>query len=476
MACREDGPDRTERLRTRVLNRRSIEKVIFSVRLGLLLAALCIGAAGQGKNPLIVIPGMTGSELRHKESGDKVWFKALKGKGEDLRLPVVADPTKTGDDLIATDVLRDVRVAVFSVIDVYGDFIEAMETRGGYREESWETPSQDGWKDSLYVFAYDWRLDNVENARLLVRKVESLKVKLNRPELRFDVVAHSMGGLISRYAAMYGDAELPRTKPHPTWAGSKLFDRIILLGTPNEGSSLALNALINGYSVGSLRVDLPFIQDSSKFLVFTIPAAYELLPAPGTLRVLDERLEPMHVDIYDPKVWSRYGWNVIDDKDFPSRFSVAERKVAPAYFSAALDRARRLHEALAAGDGKTGGVSFHVVGSDCKTAPDAIVIYRDGSGDRWNTVFKPNGFRRSDGTRITDEELKAIMLAPGDGTVTRRSLEGATDKRGAVNGTHPSKFFCESHNKLPGNPRIQDHIIGLLKDATAAVLEKDEEQ
>jgi len=201
--------------------RRLTTSLATPARTALFILALSFSLFAQAKNPLIFIPGMTGSELRHKDSGNKIWFKTFKSKSEDIRLPIVADPTKTHDDLIATDVVRSVRIAVFPVYDVYGDFIDSMETRGGYHEENWDTPSADGWKDSLYVFAYDWRLDNVENARLLVRQVEALKRKFKKPDLKFDIVAHSMGGLISRYAAMYGDADLPtgNRKPQPTWAG-----------------------------------------------------------------------------------------------------------------------------------------------------------------------------------------------------------------------------------------------------------------
>src|SRR5512140_56147 len=97
----------------------------------LAVLALSLSLFAQGRNPLILIPGMTGSELRHKDTGDKIWFKTFKSKSEDLRLPVVADPTKTHDDLIATDALRSVKVGVFSLYDIYGDFINEMETRGG---------------------------------------------------------------------------------------------------------------------------------------------------------------------------------------------------------------------------------------------------------------------------------------------------------------------------------------------------------
>ncbi len=442
--------------------------ISYSARFCVLLFALSFSLFAQGKNPVILIPGLAGSELRHKDTKEKLWFKTFKSKSEDLRLPIFADPTKSRDDLIATDAVRSVKIAGLSVFNVYGSFIKAMEIRGGYHEERWESPSDEGYKDSLYVFAYDWRLDNVENARLLIRKVEALKLLLKKPELKFDVVAHSMGGLISRYAAMYGDADLlaDGNKPRPTWTGAIHFDKIILLGTPNEGSVNTLNALINGYSLGSIRLDLPFVQDSSKWMIFTIPATYQLLPAPGTLRAFDEKLEATFFDIYDSKVWSKYGWNVMDDKKFAERFHLSERKLAPVFFQAVLDRAKRLHEALEAAAGKTGGVSFYVLGSDCGMALDALVVYRDEKENKWKTLFRPKGFLRSDGVKITDDDLKKIIMAPGDGIVTRRSLEAATQSESAglpsIIGSTASKLIYEEHTRLAANGRIQDEIIGIL--------------
>src|SRR5256885_1613215 len=166
--------------------------IVFSSRGAGLLLALSFSLFAQGKNPVIFIPGMTGSELRHKDTGERVWFKAFKSKKEDLRLPILADPTKLHDDLVATDVMRSIKIAAFPVYDVYGDCIKAMELRGGYHEENWDAPTEQGYKDSLYVFAYDWRLDNVGNARLLIQKVEALRLKLKKPDLKFNIVAHSM--------------------------------------------------------------------------------------------------------------------------------------------------------------------------------------------------------------------------------------------------------------------------------------------
>lgn len=433
-------------------NQRVRNALLSGLRTGICLFVLSLSLVAQDRNPVILIPGLTGSELKHKVTGERIWFKTFKSKAEDLRLPISTGIETMHDDLVPGDIIREVKVGIFPVTDVYAGFIRAMGMRAGYHEDSWKDPSDDGDRNAIYVFAYDWRLDNVANAQRLVRDVEALKRKLKRPDLKFDIVAHSMGGIISRYAAMYGDADLPtgKQKSVPTWAGAKLFDKVILLGTPNEGAVSSLGSMLNGYTVGGFRIDLPFIQDSSKFTVFTIPAAYQLLPAPGTLRVFDEKLKPLAIDLYDPKAWSKYGWNAIDDNDFKDQFKPAEQKVATAFFTGALDRAKRLHEALAASNGKSVGVSFYSVGSDCKTALDGVVVYQDGK--KWKTLVRPKGFTRADGSRVTDDELKKVMQSAGDGVVTQRSLEGLS----------PAKMVCEDHNKLAANGRIQDYIISVL--------------
>ncbi len=106
-------------------------------------------------------------------------------------------------------------------------------------------------RDTYYTFVYDWRRDNVQMAQQLIQRMASLKRKLNKPDLRFNVVAVSMGGLIARYAAMYGDADLSRDNyPSPlTWAGAQHIDKIFMFGVPNEGSMEAFATILRGYSI-----------------------------------------------------------------------------------------------------------------------------------------------------------------------------------------------------------------------------------
>jgi hypothetical protein len=180
-----------------------------------------------GKTPIIIVPGLTGSELVNKNNGDVVWFQKSRAKDDDIRLPISPVLARNRDNLVAGDIIRNVRFLKFlPEVEIYDKLIDSLEKRGGYKEGKWNAPSKDGYQDTFYVFAYDWRLDNVENARLLMRKVNALKTKLRKPNLKFNVVAHSMGGLITRYAAMYGDRDLPRGKASPTWAGAKNFNRV----------------------------------------------------------------------------------------------------------------------------------------------------------------------------------------------------------------------------------------------------------
>lgn len=444
-----------------------LRSAAYFAQIGILVFAFSLAAFGQGKNPVILVPGLWGSELRHKDTNERIWFKALKSKSEDIRLPISPDLSKNRDNLVAGDVLREVKLGVFPVVDVYGGFIKAMAVRGGYHEEKWESPSEDGFEDSLYVFPYDWRLDCVENARSLVRKIEDLKVKLKKPDLKFDILAHSMGGLISRYAAMYGDAELPPgpSKPRPTWAGAKLFDKIILLGTPNEGSALALSNLVNGFTLSGMRIDLPFLQDSSRFTVFSVPSAYQLLPAPGTFRAFDESLQPLAIDLYDPKVWSKYGWNPVDDKDFEAEFKTVRKEDGQSFFEASLNRAKRLHEALNAADGKSDDIEFYAVGSDCRTALDAVVIYQDVKTKKWNTLFQANEFNTSIGKKVPAEEVKKVMFTAGDRVVSKRSFAAETLSKAtgsSIFNSRSNHFICGEHDKLAANSKIQEYIIRLL--------------
>ena len=418
-----------------------------------------------GKAPIIIIPGLTGSNLVNSKTGEEVWFKARRAKDDDIRLPISPNLSRNRDNLTVQDIIRKVEFfKVLPEIEVYERLIDALQTRGGYREANWTTATRKDAQDTFYVFAYDWRRDNVENAQLLMRKIETLKRRLGRPDLKFNVVAHSMGGLLARYAAMYGNADLRPGVPQPTWAGAKHFDKIFLLGTPNEGSIMSLNALLNGFSYIGGGLNLPFIQDISRFDAFTIPAIYQLLPHEGALLAYDENLKPIKVDLYDPAEWEKYGWAIWQDDSFTKKFDPTEQRNARPFFNAVLARAKQFQAALGAGSSAKPSVSFYLVGGDCKDTPAGMVLVRDEKKNRWETRFKADGFTRSTGEKVKDDEVKPLVFSVGDSVVTKSSLVGATRNNGSttVFPVVSEIFQCVGHNKLVTNPEVQDKLFAFL--------------
>jgi pimeloyl-ACP methyl ester carboxylesterase len=443
-----------------------------------------VARARTGKPPLIVIPGILGTELVNKETGEKVWPSIFRSSDDGLDLPVGPNLADNRDKLVPKSIVTTLRLSrLVPEVYIYHGLLEALKKYGGYREGDWDNPPADGDRDTFYVFAYDWRRDNVETARLLVRRIDELKKRLNRPELRFNVVAHSMGGLIARYAARFGDADLPAdgVAIKPTWDGARDISKIFMFGTPNEGSADAFATLLEGYSLTEgLRRRIYLLNTLSREAAFTAPSIFQLLPHGLTARFLDENLRPLAVDIYDPQVWIRYNWSPYADRDFRARFLRENEKYArqrngptqdlDAYFRAVLNRARRFHEALDAEFENATPVALYAFGGDCEETLEAPVILRDAKRTRWVTLTEPRSFRTSSGLRRTEKEVTQIMYSPGDGRVTRRSLLAETlastrNSRSLFNAGLPisyAVFSCDLHGGLQNNLTLQDNALTAL--------------
>lgn len=463
----------------------------------LALATFAVSASAQatGKDPVIIIPGITGSELV-AANGDKVWFSAKRGKTDDLRLPMTsANLAVNRDSLKAGDIIRKIELPVLPDVEVYQKLIDALKERG-YTETNWKNPKA---TDVFYVFSYDWRRDNVESARLLIQKMAAVKKTLRRPNMKFDILAHSMGGLVARYAAMYGTTDLPRdgVTPVPTWAGAAHINKLMMFGTPNEGSASSLDALLNGYPIVASR-KLPFVDDLSAADVMANPATFQVLPHQASARFLDEHLQPIQVDLYDPKTWEKYGWGAVNDPKFLARLRGGNKSVlnekelkelndplkhnaddrllarttvtqVKAYFASALNRAKRFNLALDAVS-KTTPVKIYVYGGNCEPTLDAIVLIRDEKKGTWTTLTDAKDIKTADGKEYKKAEVKAAMFTMGDGRVTVRSLltadpstkSGDTTAIKAIFSPTSSLFGCSSHTKLFLDKPIQDSFLSAL--------------
>jgi pimeloyl-ACP methyl ester carboxylesterase len=463
----------------------------------LAICTVSIMAQTSGKNPVIIIPGIQGSELINPQTGKTVWFNVRRDKDDDLRLPMASNNlTQNRDKLVAKDIIREVKLpGVLPDVEVYQGLIDSLKARG-YAEADWNKPQA---TDVFYVFPYDWRRDNVETARLLINRIQAVKRTVKRPDLKFDIIAHSMGGLVARYAAMYGAADLPPEgrKPVPSWAGARHINKIMMFGTPNEGSFDAFTGAINGSTVVSMR-NLPFIDDFRPEDVISSPALFQLMPHQTVVRFLDENLQPLKVDLYNPKTWQNYGWGAINDSKFLSKLKDAARLAAKdkdikpeklrkgasfddrilsqttsaqarAFFATVLSRAKRFHLALDAPTQKS-PVELYAFGGNCQQTLDAVILMRNDKKDQWITITDARDIKTSSGREIKKDEIKAVMFTLGDGRVTRRSLlaESEESKGGTeelVKTVFPLKsslFACGLHTQLFLEKTIQDSFLSAL--------------
>jgi pimeloyl-ACP methyl ester carboxylesterase len=412
-----------------------------------------------GKRPVIVIPGILGSELINSKTGETVWPSAFRTSQEGL--PMDPDIASNRDDLIPGKIVETVRLArVLPEVYVYRDLLEALRRYAGYHQGDWDNPDIDGYQDTYYVFPYDWRQDNVKNARELVRRLERLKSKLQRPDLKFNVVAHSMGGLIARYAAMYGDVDLPEGDGpiQPTWLGAAHINKIVMIGVPNEGSADAFATIVDGYSITEgLRRRIPLLNKLTREDAVRTPSVFQLMPHGDAVRFLDENLKPLQIDLYDPAVWKQYQWSAIYSPEFRRRYGEpgganSHDDELDVYLAATLRRARRFHQALDAVESSSSPVTLLAIGGDCEETLNAPIILRDEKQNRWLTLIRPREYGTSNGAKISKKQAIEAMYAPGDGRVTRESLLGQ-------NLTHYTVFGCDLHGQLQRNKTLQDNAL-----------------
>ena len=449
-------------------------------------------APGSGKPPIIFIPGMLGSRLINRRTGEVVW-PDLRVDGDEIALPILSPVLAQNiDEVVATEVLEEAKVsALIPEISVYGPLLEALERYGGYKRASFDAPPPGGDCDTLYLFHYDWRRDVVESARALGCMIEELKRRLGRPDLRFDIVAHSMGGLVARYYAMYGERDvLDAAVVCPDWSGARNLNRVVMIATPNAGSMNALRVLLKGFSAMSfarplgplprkLSRKLPFARVGPR-VTFTVPAIYQLLPPRGQARFFRADLSPLPIDLYDVETWRRFNWSAaFDEASHRHELAQMSTRLGPnaaraeslklaaereGFLRVVLRRSAAFHNALAVEAPPPPGLRFYFIGGDCIPTLDGAFIL-NGASPR--TIFSD---AELPGDKLSRRRAAELIFNPGDGTITRHSLFGRPpDAQPAVaiptsmRSTHVgTNLFCDSHNGLSHDWTMQDNLLTTL--------------
>ena len=190
----------------------------------------------------LVIPGTMGSALSVK--GKAVWlnyWSLLRGGLGDIGWGAT--------DVQPTDLLDD----------FYGPLLEHLART--HRVE---------------IFAYDWRDSVRVAAKQLVTKLEGLLPEAERSGQPVHIVAHSMGGLVTRSMIADGGAGTAVWRRMVALANS----RLLMLGTPNRGSYEAVRWLTgsNATQAKLTLLDLAHGVNDIIDIVRRFPGLVELLP------------------------------------------------------------------------------------------------------------------------------------------------------------------------------------------------------
>ena len=234
-----------------------------------------VRSARQKREPLrgniIFIPGIMGSELTVTEGGDDavVWISFLKLIGGGInKLRLAKDGVQEADSKLRVQP-------------------SGLDKRSYAETILWLKAY---W--NVEPFAYDWRKDLDLAAERLKDLVET-KFK-NQP---VHLVAHSMGGLVSRnFIRLYPKVWKAMLEPKKVQGG-----RLIMLGTPNHGSHaiaqamVAKEKLVKWLAAADLRHDVDEVLEVLNGFV----GSYQLLPS------YDE-LPPLEQALYIPNTWGRY--------------------------------------------------------------------------------------------------------------------------------------------------------------------------
>lgn len=403
-------------------------------------------ASEPGIPHVVVVPGIMGSMLCRPD-GTPVWLNARNAVGfYNLALPTTLPLAECRDDLVPAGMvgLDGVLPRLFGFTE-YADLVSLL-TSSGFASAPAEGPLPDA--PTHAVFSYDWRRDLVESARRLHESLERLAERTGDRDARFNVIGHSMGGLIARYYLRYGTAE-PREDQPVTWAGARRIASLVVVATPSGGGVHALEALLLGARVGLSNTTL------SAPVVAGMPSVYQLLPPRRAGALIDDKGDPVDADLHDPSTWERFGWG----PHAPARRTLdladeGRYQAATGYLGAALARARAFQDALARVPETPCPTRVVVLGGEClPTLARGVVSGVRGLPPR----FVP----------LTPAESEA-MFEEGDGRVTRASVLAshvphADPETGAGIPEMASFFFGHAdHHGIYGEPTFQSLLLRVL--------------
>ncbi|MBS1368989.1 MAG: hypothetical protein HPZ91_03435 [Lentisphaeria bacterium] len=402
------------------------------------LALQARGYEGYERNPVVIIPGFLGSKLEDSAGGEMVWGNFSTSTFSDSNLKTLALPMKSGKPLseLASSshpagILDDAEIRFAGLTfsqPGYGMAVRQLE-RAGYVDGGKPLPK--GRKHpNLFCFAYDWRRDLPEGAaklheflmekRKYLQELYEKEYGIKDYDVQFDIVAHSMGGLLARYYLMYGDQDLPQNPeklPELDWRGAILVDKLIVVGTPNDGYLDTFSELVRGLALVPGAPRLP------SGILATFPSYYQMLPGPsgGTVAFRlgnDERIASYN--LFNPNAWLQNKWGlgdpandrywklVIPEAEGPT--PEARLKIARDHLLKCLVRAWQFRRALSVPADPPGSCVLYLFAGDA--VETASVINVDPDGKILNTEYSAGDGKILISSARFDSTTRRIQTPP----------------------------------------------------------------
>ncbi len=203
-------------------------------------------------NPVIIIPGIVGTELYN--GSDLIWLD-LSQTATDINDQFLTENLSldtNGDsvlNILVGNVIKRIQALIVFDTNIFEDLSLDLQNKSNYQENQ-----------NLFFFPYDWRLDLSQTKDLLKQKIDEVKDQTGAQKV--NIIAHSMGGLLVKdYLNSYGKNSV---------------DKLIFVGTPHLGAPKAGKVLLEGD-----RFSIPWLEeDRIKEIAQNSPALHELLPNP----------------------------------------------------------------------------------------------------------------------------------------------------------------------------------------------------
>lgn len=217
------------------------------------------------KKPIIFIPGITGSELysidpKYVTSFEREVGMISKEKeqyAKRLWLPLDIDAEDLNNDL-------NIKNEVYGLDEGDFRFSKILERNPGPADanaillNALLLKCQDR---PVYQFSYDWRKTNTISSKKLEAFIKSIN---NDGKVKVDIVAHSMGGIVSAHYLLEHDTSV---------------DKFVSLCTPYEGAPHAYNQMTSGAIFGGFKdIVLEKFFGIDKEVIYDYDGLVELYP------------------------------------------------------------------------------------------------------------------------------------------------------------------------------------------------------